>query len=746
MIPEPLVRRHPLAIALLTALLFTPPVSFAGAGGVPGAQTHDAEHAPVDLSAVRVRATILPGTAEDLARPVEVLAGERLDAVKASSLGETVNRLPGVQSSYFGPGVGRPIVRGLDGARVQVLSDGLGSGDVSTVSADHAASIEPFLANQIEVLKGPSTLLYGSGAIGGAVNVIDGRVPEAATDEPLQGRAELRGSSVNDGRTGMLRLDGTSAGGNLVFHVDALHRETGNYRIPGYAESARQLAAEDETPDPATAGTLANSALRTDSGALGLSWVGSRGFIGIGQSLFNTRYGVPGHSHGAEPAAGPGHDHDDDDHAAHDDAVGILLDQRRSELRAGLDGLGVFETLRVKFADTRYTHTEFEGEAVGTVFDNASQEARVELVHRPWAGWRGAFGVQWGQRDFDAVGAEAFVPATRGSDTGLFWIGERRSGDVKFELGARHDRNTISAAPQSLTPQRRDSRGFEAKSASAAVQWEASERFHASLGVDRAQRVPTAEELFSNGLHVATGTVEIGDDRLAVETANRLELGLRWHGERLDLKLAAYTVRYDDFLYQATPEPVLTPGTALTDGGIPVRLWTQADASFRGLEGDARIALADGVSGAWDLRVFGDLVRGRLEHAGSHDVDVQVFHEGHVHVHAARIRTDGNLPRITPARLGSELEWSRGPWRASLGAVRYMNQDRVAANETTTPGYTLVDAHLAWHRDTRGGHAWEVFVDGSNLLDQEARPHTSFLKDLAPLPGRGVAFGVRAFF
>ncbi|MEO6170000.1 MAG: TonB-dependent receptor [Lysobacter sp.] len=752
MIPEFIFRRHPLTFALLSVLLVTPPVAFAEADarGAADAQGHAAKHEPVDLNAVRVRASILPGTVEDLAQPVEVLAGERLDAAKASSLGETVNKLPGVQSSYFGPGVGRPIVRGLDGARVQVLSDGLGSGDVSTVSADHAVSIEPFLANQIEVLKGPSTLLYGSGAIGGAVNVIDGRVPETVTDEPLQGRAELRGGSVNDETTGMLRLDGTSAGGNLVFHVDALHRETGNYRIPGFAESARQLAAEGETPDPATAGTLANSALRTDSGALGLSWVGSRGFIGIGHSLFNTRYGVPGHSHdtdaGSEPDHDHGDDHDDDEHAAHDDSVRILLDQRRTEVRAGLDGLGVFETLRVKFADTRYTHTEFEGEAVGTVFDNASQEARVELVHRPWAGWRGAFGVQWGQRDFDAVGAEAFVPATHGNDTGLFWIGERRSGDFKFEVGARHDRNTISAAPQPLAPQRMDSRSFEAKSASAAIQWEASEQFHASLGIDRAQRVPTAEELFSNGLHVATGTVEVGDDRLGVETANRLELGLRWHGERADLKLAAYTVRYDDFLYQATPEPLLAPGTALTDDGIPVRVWTQADASFRGLEADAKIALADGASGAWGLRVFGDLVHGRLDRAGSRDVDVEVFHDDHVDVHAARIRTDGNLPRITPARLGSELEWSRGPWRASLGAVRYMKQDRVAANETTTPGYTLVDAHLAWHRDTPAGHAWEVFVDGSNLLDQEARPHTSFLKDLAPLPGRGIAFGVRAFF
>ena len=201
-----LPRRLPLALYLAAALSL--PVAHAAE---PPQTEHEHEHDAVDLDAVVVKANPLAGTAEDLTRPVEVLTGERLDEAKSNSLGETVNKLPGVQSSYFGPGVGRPIIRGFDGARVQVVSDGLGSGDVSTVSVDHAVSIEPFLADQIEVLKGPATLLYGSGAIGGAVNVIDGRVPEAVTAQPLQGRAELRAGSVNDEKTGMVRLDGTSA-------------------------------------------------------------------------------------------------------------------------------------------------------------------------------------------------------------------------------------------------------------------------------------------------------------------------------------------------------------------------------------------------------------------------------------------------------------------------------------------------------------------------------------------------------
>src|SRR5690606_24659309 len=302
------------ALALPGAALAAPPP--AGSAPGPAGETSTPETAQddrhvKDLDGVIVTASPLPDTADNLIRPVEVLAGARLDEAKSNSLGNTVNKLPGVQSSYFGPGVGRPIIRGFDGARVQVLSDGLGSGDVSTVSVDHAVTIEPFLARQAEVRKGPSALLYGSGAIGGAVNVVHGRIPRAATDQPLQGRAELRAGSVNDEKTGMARLDGTSASGNVVFHFDALHRETGDYDIPGYAESAAHMAEEGEVPDPATRGTLANSAVRTDSGALGVSWVGDRGFLGAGVSLFSTRYGVPGHEHGGDDHD-HGHDHDHD--------------------------------------------------------------------------------------------------------------------------------------------------------------------------------------------------------------------------------------------------------------------------------------------------------------------------------------------------------------------------------------------------------------------------------------------------
>jgi iron complex outermembrane receptor protein len=657
-------RLHPLCCALLFSLSLP-----ALAVDLPAAPDAQDRHT-TELRAVEVQGAVLPTTADDMTRPVEVLSGEKLDEAKAGTLGETVGKLPGVQSSYFGPGVGRPIVRGFDGARVQVLSDGLGSGDVSTVSADHAVSIEPFLADQIEVLKGPATLLYGSGAIGGAVNVVDGRIPDSLTDEPLQGRAELRAGTVNDERTGLVRVDGSTA--NFALHADAVHRETGDVDTP--------------------LGTLGNTAIRTDSASLGGSWIGTRGFFGASASLYSTLYGIPG----TEDEGG----------------VRIDMDQRRTEVRAGIDDIGPFRSARLKMARTEYEHVELEGSEVGTRFENTANEGRLEIVHDPIAGWNGAFGLQWGVRDFSAIGEEAFVPSTHSKDAGVFYIGNHDFGTRwRLELGARGDRNEIDAdAATAIGPDRT----FHTASFSAGLRYNASEDLHVDLGLDRAQRAPTAEELYSNGTHVATQSVEQGQPGLDAETANRAELGVHWHAGPVDVSASIYHVQYDDFIY-------LADTGAIVDG-LPVRQWSQGNARFNGAEGELTWHIVENASGDWDWRFYGDVVHASLADGG------------------------GDLPRIAPSRFGSELRWENGGWRASLNAIRVDKQDRVAAFETATPGYTMVDAHVAWHFDTHNENAFEVFIDGTNLLDEEAHAHTSFLKDVAPLPGRGFAFGVRTFF
>ncbi|GAB6195116.1 TonB-dependent receptor [Lysobacter xanthus] len=660
-----------LALALAAAL-----PAAAAEPAAPEPQVDNRHKDPAELDRVVVTAAPNRATAEELVRPVDVLGGERLDEARGATLGETVTGLPGVQSSNFGAGVGRPIIRGLEGGRVGVLSGGLSSQDVSTVSQDHAVGIEPFLADQIEVLKGPATLLYGSGAIGGVVNVVDGRIAERPLDKTVTGRAELRHDTVNDGFTGMARVDASGADGTLVLHADAVYRDQGDYAIPG-------------------GGRQANGFVDTKAAALGISRVGAQGFAGVAVSRFEDAYGNPGEP--GDTATGVG-------------SVSLRMRQNRVEAKAGLDReFGLFNGLRASIGGTDYEHVEYEGDEVGTRFLNKATEGRVELTHAALAGWSGAVGLQGLDRTYQAIGEEAFVPRTHTRGWGLFVTEQRKFDALQLDVGARLDR--VSATPATGA-----SREFSPLSLSAGAAWRFNEAWRLSLNLDRAERAPGEEELFANGPHVATLSYEIGNPGLRKERANGAELGLHFHGGRVDAKLAAYQTRFDGFVYLADT------GLTADVGGesLPVRQWSQSDARFRGIEGEVLAHLVDVDAGRLDARVFGDRVRATLDDGG-------------------------NLPRIAPARLGAELRWRSDAFRASIGATHAYRQDDVAAGETATPGYTLVDAHAAWHLDY-GSTGVEWFVDGSNLTNQVARVHTSFLKDRVVLPGRGVNFGVRVFF
>lgn len=693
------LRPAPLALAVLLAL---PALAFAQAEPEAEADKHEHEHeATRTLETLEVTASPLRNSIDDLARPVEVLTGEALDARKAGTLGETLERQAGVQSSYFGAGVGRPILRGQDGARVQVLSSGTSAMDVSTVSADHAVGIEPFLADQIEVLKGPATLLYGSGAIGGAVNVVDGRVPTAQVGRTVSGRAEIRHGSVDDQTTGMARVDADA--GALTLHADLFRRDANDYRIPGYAFSPGLVAeelAEGEDPEHFARGRLPNSELTTEGGALGASWFGERAWFGMAASTYRSNYGIPpgAHAHGGEEE-----DHEGEEE---EEVVRIDLRQDRFEARGGVREVGLFEEVNWRVTRSLYEHTELEGDAVGTRFDNDGLEARVEAVQRERNGWRGAFGLQFGHRDFSAVGDEAFVPPSVTRDLGVFALQEKDFGDFKLEFGARHDR--VRTDPEGSAP----TASVGATSLAAGGLWRFSEAVHLGVNLNRAERAPTAEELFSDGPHVATQSYELGDATLDKEVALSGELGLHLHHGRFDGSVSVFRTQFTDFIYLADTGEELD--------GLPARAWVQGDATFSGWEAELGVELADNASGLWHLRLFADAVDAKLDDGG-------------------------RLPRIAPGRVGADLDWSRGAWRARVGVVRVSEQDEVAVMETPTDGYTLVDAGVAYHWDV-GSAGWEAFLEGRNLGDQEARAHTSYLKDFAPLPGRNVMAGLRVAF
>ncbi|MBY4598767.1 TonB-dependent receptor [bacterium BD-1] len=689
-----------LALAVLLAL---PALALAQAE--PADQDEHDHETPRTLDTLEVTASPLRGSIDDLVRPVDVLGGEALDARKAGTLGETLERQAGVQSSYFGAGVGRPILRGQDGARVQVLSSGTSAMDVSTVSADHAVGIEPFLADQIEVLKGPATLLYGSGAIGGAVNVVDGRVPTLQVGRTVSGRAEIRHGSVDDQNTGMARVDADA--GALTLHADLFRRDAGDYRIPGYAFSPELVAeglAEGEDPEHFARGRLPNSHLSTEGGALGGSWFGERSWFGMAASTYRSNYGIPpgAHAHEGEEDGHEGEDHEGEEA----EVVRIDLRQDRFETRGGVRDLGLFEEVNWRLTRSLYEHTELEGDAVGTRFDNDGLEARIEAVQRERNGWRGAFGLQFGHRDFSAAGDEAFVPPSVTRDLGVFALQEKDFGDFKLELGARHDR--VRTDPDGDAP----TASIGATSLAAGGLWRFSESLHLGVNLNRAERAPTAEELFSDGPHVATQSYELGDAALDKEVALSGELGLHLHHGRFDGSVSVFRTQFTDFIYLAD--------TGSEIDGLPARAWVQGDAVFSGWEAELGVELADNASGLWQLRLFADHVDASLDDGG-------------------------RLPRIAPGRVGAGLDWNRGAWRARVGVVRVSKQDEVALMETPTDGYTLVDAGLTYHWDV-GSAGWEAFLEGRNLGDQEARVHTSYLKDFAPLPGRNVMAGLRVAF
>jgi len=621
------------------------------------------------LDAIVVKGSPLGQGADKIVQPVEVLTGESLDVAKSNTLGETVASLPGVSTTYFGPGVGRPVIRGLDGSRVSILNSGLSSDDVSNVSQDHAVTIEPFLANQIEVFKGPSTLLYGTGAIGGVVNVVDGRIQEGPLDRALSGRAEMRYDSVSQGFTGMARVD--TGSDTYALHFDGVYRNNDNY--------------------DGSNGEIANSAVDTKTGAFAASTFGDWGFAGLAVSRYLNHYGNP-----AEPGD------------AIDPGVTLDMAQTRYDFKAGLKNpFAGIDSLKFSFGHTDYTHTEFEGADVGTVFISEGDQYRIEAVHSKVGVWQGAFGLQGNRREFDAIGDEAFVPLTRTRGIGFFAIEQAEWDAFTLELGARHDK-------QSSTPEGGSKRNFSLTSLSAGGRWEFSEAWHLSLNLDRAQRAPAEEELFANGPHVATATFEIGDPNLEKETSKQIELGLHYHSDFLSAKFAVYRNQFDNFIY--------LNDTGLFDpiDGLPIRVWTQTGATFRGMEAEATFHLADNDSGKFDLRFFGDRVRAE--------------------------RDGGNLPRIPAARIGAQFNWKGDALSAGIGITRTYEQDNTDVFETSTDGYTFVNANFSYNFYNKENMSWDAFIQGTNLTDQEARLSTSFIKDAVPLPGRNIAIGLRVFF
>ena len=672
--------RQILAIAVRSALVSGMFLSYASA------QVSD----PETLDEIIVTASPLGERADETAHHGHWLRGQALLDYTGAQAGSAVEHLPGVQSSFFGAGVGRPIIRGLEGARVQVLSGGVSSMDASTVSPDHAVAIEPFLADQIEVLKGPATLLYGSGAIGGVVNIADGRLPELL-ELGASGRAELSGDSGSNQRLGALRADyGVEAGsGAWMLHADAVYRDQDNYKIPEQIET-----------------TLAGTGLESRNAGASASYLGDSARFGLSLSQFNSLYSIP-----EEQAAEESANANPLNRAKSGDASGVRIDleQDRADVSAALLDLGeFFEQAELRYGSNDYQHVELEGDEVGTLFDVQSHEARFEAVHAGLiGGGKGALGLTHDQRDFKAIGAEAFVPFSKSRGLGLFTVQHIESGAWHTDVGVRFDRVKLRAVGEA---ERSDS----LRTASFATRYSMESGLQLTVNLDRAERAPVAEELFSEGAHIATQSYERGGPNLSKESSFNSELGAHVHLEETHFSASVYRNRFNDFIYQRDGDEIIDD--------LPLQIWTQADARFTGFELQASTALIqDAALGT--LR--GELIFDRVN---------------------ARLDAGGNLPRIAPQRFGANLTWALDGWQARLGAVRTGKQDRTAEFESATDGFTRIDLDLS--RDFYLGDkaSAQVFLRVRNASDQLARAHTSFLKEFAPLPGRNIGLGTRVFW
>ena len=625
---------------------------------------------------------------------VEVLRRDDLDTAPAAGLGDVLSGLPGVRSTFFGPGASRPVIRGLAGPRVMVLTNGVGMIDASALSPDHQVATDPQEAERIEVLRGPSALAYGGSAIGGVVNIIDDRISDKAV-QGFHGRMLAATSTVDDGTTASAAF---KAGvGNWVFSLDGLRRESSNYDIPVPAESRRAMAAEGEAYPGPVASTVENTALDLYAYGGGVSYVGEKGFLGLAVKHTDSTYGVPGHAHEGHDD----HDHDhDDDHEEEEGGVVIDLKQTRYDLRGGLDlDLGVFNQLKVSAGYADYEHAEVENGVVGTRFLSDGWEARAELVQVERDGWQGAVGFQALSRNLDAVGDEAYVPSTETKEYGVFTLQRLDRDTWGVEGGLRLDHRELKTPDMS--------RDFTNVSASIGAFLRPAEGWFLGLSGSRTSRAPTEAELFANGAHAATRGFEVGDPDLDSEVSYSLDATVHYGAGPWEADLHAFAVKYDGFI------DLRATGTEDPASGFAVYDYLQTDAEFYGAEAEVSYRLWQDGDRSFSLEGAADYVRGE---------------------------TDLGVPaRIPPWSVTGRAVFDGGWWTGKLELRRVAEQDRVAEFELPTDSYMMLNASLsATPFDDKN---LKLFAEARNINDAEAREHVSFLKDLAPLPGRNFRIG-----
>lgn len=641
----------------------------------------------IDLPSVAVTGNPLGVSTDELVVPISILNGRELSLKRESTLGDTLNGIPGVSATSFGPNSSRPVIRGLDAERVRIMQNGIGVLDASSLSFDHAVTIDPLVIEQIEVVRGPAALLYGGSAVGGVVNAIDHRIPSEKLDG-VTGRAEARagGADSQNNLAGVV----DAGNGKIAIHGDAYTRKTSDLDIPGYAVSSRKNRA-DGTPRE-NRGKLVNSSADGDGGAVGASLTFDNGYAGLSYSGFRNNYGTV-----AEPTVRSDMKSDRWDLASEFKELGGLVDR-----------------VKLKLAHTDYQHQEIDNGVIGTTFKNRGVEGSLEAGHAKIGNLSGVIGFQFQNSNFEALGDEAFVPAVNTQSKALYVYEELplevfESHPLKLSFGGRLEHVAVdSKADAKFGPAQSNS--FNPNSYALGGLYTFNSNWSLAANLSHNERAPSYFELYANGAHLATGQFEVGNNNFDKERSNGIDAQMRWKSGRNNFNFGAYYTRFSSFL------GLLDTGNTDAGSGLPIAEFSTFAATFKGLEADGNFNLIDNL----DLTLRGDYVR-------------------------ASNRDNGDaLPRISPIRLGAGLHYQKNSLGARIDMLHAFKQDRTAQNELATDAYTNLTASVTYKLPTKLN--LELFAKASNLLNQEIREHASFLKDIAPQGERSVLIGVRGDF
>ena len=646
----------------------------------------------IDLAPVSVTGNPLGVGSDELVVPVSVLNGRELSLRRAGTLGETLNSIPGVSATQFGPNASRPVIRGLDAERVKIMQNGVGIVDASSLSFDHAVGIDPLIIEQIDVVRGPAALLYGGSAVGGVVNAIDHRIPTEKLDGII-GRGEARFGGAENQRNGAVVVDVGS--GQFAIHGDAYKRKTDDLDIPGFAVSSRKSNADGTLRE--NKGKLVNSSSDGDGGAVGASLTFDNGYLGASYSTLNNNYGTVA-----------------------EEAVRIDMKSDRWDIASEFTDLGnVINRIKFRMAHTDYIHKELESGMVGTTFKNRGVEGSIEAGHAPIGNVKGVLGFQFDNTTFSALGEEAFVPSVNTQNKALYVyeelpLGLNDQAKHKITFGVRLGHTTVDSNGDAKFGAGQNN-GFNTKNLALGGLYSINNNWSLTSNLSHNERAPSYFELYANGAHLATGQFEVGNTSFSKERSNGIDAQIRWKERKDSFSVGTYYTRFSNFI------GTFNTGNIEPISGLPEAQFLAVPSVFKGLEAEGKFNIADD----WNLNLRGD------------------------YVHATNTRTGDYLPRISPLRLGAGLQYQLGSFNARLDALHAFKQNRTADNELATDGYTDVSALVAYKLGSlinTGRLNIELFAKANNLLNQVIREHASILKDISPAGERSLLIGARADF